>query len=89
MSTKTTLLACLVGAAIPCLLAVAAHSDETYALKTVITVPGGLNSFDSSFVDANVNTFVLADRNKSIDVVDTKQYPDSPIPRRLHSGAFC
>jgi hypothetical protein len=72
MSTKATLLACLVGAAVPCLLAVTAHSDETYALKTVIPVPGGLNSFDISFVDANIHTFVLADRtNKAIDVVNT------------------
>jgi hypothetical protein len=35
-------------------------------------VPGGLTSFDISFVDANIHTFVLADRNnKSIDVVNT------------------
>jgi len=72
MSTKAKLLACLAGTAISCLLAVAAHSDETYSLKTVIPVPGGLNSFDISFVDANIHTFVLADRtNKAIDVVDT------------------
>jgi hypothetical protein len=72
MSTKVKLLACLAGAAIPCLLAVAAHSDETYTVKTIIPVPGGLNSFDISFVDANIHTFVLADRtNKSIDVVNT------------------
>src|SRR5262245_39049800 len=73
MSTKAKLLACLAGAVIPCLLAVvAAHSDETYQLKTTIPVPGGLKSFDIAFVDANVRTLVLADRtNKSIDVVDT------------------
>jgi hypothetical protein len=72
MITKATLLACWVGAAVPCLLAVAAHSDETYTVKTVIPVPGGLNSFDISFVDANIHTFVLADRtNKAIDVVNT------------------
>jgi hypothetical protein len=72
MSTRAKLLACLAGAAIPCLLAVAAHSDETYAVKTVIPVPGGLTSFDIAFVDANIHTFVLADRtNKSIDVVNT------------------
>jgi len=86
MSTKVKLMACLVGAAIPCLLAVAAHSaDETYQLKTIIPVPGGLTSFDIAFVDANIQTFVLADRtNKSIDVVDTStntlthQYTASP-----------
>jgi len=72
MSTRAKLLACLAAATIPCLLAAAAHSDETYSLKTVIPVPGGLNSFDISFVDANVHTFVLADRtNKAIDVVNT------------------
>jgi hypothetical protein len=94
MSTKATLLACLVGAAIPCLLAVAAHSDETYALKTVIPVPGGLTSFDIAFVDANVNTFVLADRtNKSIDVVDTAsntlthQYTATPPFRGVFNPA--
>jgi len=85
MSTKAKLVACLAGAVIPCLLAVAARSDETYALKTIIPVPGGLTSFDIAFVDANIRTFVLADRtNKSIDVVDTNsntlthQYTASP-----------
>jgi hypothetical protein len=72
MSTKAKLLACLAGAVMPCLLVGAAQSDETYQLKTTIAVPGGLTSFDISFVDANVHTFVLADRtNKSIDVVNT------------------
>jgi hypothetical protein len=71
--SKAKLLACLAGTVASCLLAVAASSaDETYSLKTVIPIPGGLNSFDISFVDANVHTFVLADRtNKAIDVVDT------------------
>jgi len=71
--SKAKLLACLVGASVSCLLAVAARSaDETYTVKTIIPVPGGLTSFDIAFVDANINTFVLADRtNKSIDVVNT------------------
>jgi hypothetical protein len=84
--SKAKLLACLVGASVSCLLGVAARSaDETYAVKTVIPVPGGLTSFDIAFVDANINTLVLADRtNKSIDVVDTAsnslthQYTASP-----------
>jgi hypothetical protein len=84
--SKAKLLACLVGAGVSCLLGVAARSaDETYAVKTVIPVPGGLTSFDIAFVDANINTFVLADRtNKSIDVVNTNtnvmthQYTASP-----------
>ena len=73
MSTKGKLLACLVGAFVSCLLAVAARSaEETYTLKTIVPIPGGLTSFDIAFVDANVDTFVLADRtNKSIDVTDT------------------
>jgi len=72
MSTKGKLLACLVGAGASCLLAMAARSDETYSVKTIIPVPGGLTSFDIAFVDANIDTLVLADRtNKSIDVVDT------------------
>ena len=91
MSTKAKLLACLAVAAIPCLLAVAAQSaDETspYQVTTIIPVPGGLTSFDIAFVDANIQTFVLADRtNKSIDVVDTStntmthQYTATPAFR--------
>jgi len=71
--SKAKLLACLVGAFVSCLLAVAARSaEETYTLKTIIPVPGGLTSFDIAFVDANIHTFVLADRtNKAIDVVNT------------------
>jgi hypothetical protein len=71
--SKAKLLACLVGAGVSCLLGVAAGSaEETYTVKTVVPVPGGLTSFDIAFVDANINTFVLADRtNKSIDAVDT------------------
>ena len=62
-----------------------APADETYIVKTIIPVTGGLQSFDIAFVDANIRTFVLADRtNKSIDVVDTStnilahQYPATP-----------
>jgi hypothetical protein len=84
--SKAKLLACLVGAGVSCLLGVAAGSaDEVYTVKKVIPVTGGLTSFDISFVDANINTFVLADRtNKSIDVVNTNtnvmthQYTASP-----------
>jgi hypothetical protein len=73
MSTKGKLLAGFVGAAIPCLLAMAAQSDEVYSVITTIPIPGTLTSFDIAFVDANINRMVLADRtNKSIDVVDTK-----------------
>src|SRR5215475_6729392 len=72
--SKAKLLACLVGAIVSCLLAVTAQSEETYKLKTIVPIQNNnsLTSFDIAFVDANINTFVLADRtNKSIDVVDT------------------
>src|SRR5262249_8170394 len=69
---KGKLLAFIAGAAIPCLLAVAAQSDETYSVTKVIPITGGLTSSDIVFVDANVGRLVLADRtNKSIDVVNT------------------
>src|SRR5215813_5178294 len=76
MSRKAKLLACLGVAIAPWLLVSVAFSDETpdetYTLKTIIPIPGGLTSFDIAFVDANIDTFVLADRtNKAIDVVDT------------------
>src|SRR5215467_5397481 len=72
--SKAKLLACLVGAIVSCLLAVTAQSEETYKLKTIVPIQNNnsLTSFDIAFVDANINTFVLADRtNKSIDVVNT------------------
>jgi hypothetical protein len=74
MSRKLTVIACVAGAVVPWLFAMAgtAAADETYTVKTIIPVTGGLKSFDIAFVDANIRTFVLADRtNKSIDVVDT------------------
>jgi hypothetical protein len=47
-------------------------ADETFQRSAIITVPGGLNSFDIGFDDADIHTYVLADRtNKAIDVVDT------------------
>jgi hypothetical protein len=50
-----------------------ASADETFTKTKIISVPGGLNSFDIGFVDADIQTYVLADRtNKAIDVVDTK-----------------
>src|SRR5947208_9262242 len=73
--SKGKLLAGFAGAALPCLLAfaAAAQSDEVYSVFKTIPMQGNpLTSFDISFVDANINTFVLADRsNKSVDVVDT------------------
>src|SRR6476660_1376951 len=88
MRRQVKIIACLMGvAAAPWLCSIqgTALADETYAVKTIIPVPGTLTSFDIAFVDANVHTFVLADRtNKSIDVVNTNsntlihQYTASP-----------
>src|SRR5262245_20228529 len=75
MSRKVKLVACLAGAIAPWLLMMvgaAAPADEQYRATQIVNVPGGLTSFDISFVDPEINTFVLADRtNKAIDVVNT------------------
>jgi hypothetical protein len=47
-------------------------ADETFTATTIIPVPGGLNSFDIGFVDADITTYVLADRtNGTVDMVNT------------------
>lgn len=88
MHRNSKLLTFFTAALAPCLVAAAGlaiAADETYTVKTIIPVPGGLTSFDIAFVDANIRTLVLADRtNKSIDVVNTStntlthQYTASP-----------
>src|SRR6476646_6770023 len=57
----------------PCLLiGPAALPLEQYTPAQVVTVAGGLTSFDISFVEPNIGKYALADRtNKAIDVVDT------------------
>jgi len=60
---------------VPCMSAMigSAIADEIFKPTTIITVPGGLKSFDIGFVDADIHTYVLADRtNRAIDVVDTR-----------------
>jgi hypothetical protein len=63
---------------------VAAAADERYTPTQIIPVPGGLTSFDISFVDPAIDAFALADRtNKAIDLIDTRsktliQHPASP-----------
>jgi hypothetical protein len=53
-------------------LAGSAVADETFTATTIITVPGGLKSFDIGFVDADIHTYAFADRtNKSVDIIDT------------------
>jgi hypothetical protein len=72
MSRKAKLLACLGVALAPWLVTAAISADEQFVVSKIIDVPGGLNSFDIGFVDANIQTYVLADRtNKGIDVIDT------------------
>jgi hypothetical protein len=47
-------------------------ADETFSKTSVISVPGGLNSFDIGFVDPQLGLYFLADRtNKTIDQVKT------------------
>ena len=46
-------------------------AEETFS-KTIIAVPGGLNSFDIGFVDPQLGRYFLADRtNKTVDQVVT------------------
>jgi hypothetical protein len=65
---------CLLSAVAPWMFAMAgsAAADETFKPTMIITVPGGIRSFDIGFVDADAQTYVLADRgNKAVDVIDT------------------
>jgi len=79
-------LACLavVGAFIGLPSSVAA--DETFILKQTITITGAaLNSFDISWVDPGVHSYLLADRsNKAVDVIDTITKNQT----KLAAGAF-
>jgi hypothetical protein len=64
----------LLGIILPWMFALggAAAADETFTANTIIPVPGGLHSFDIGFVDADIHTYVLADRtNATVDVIDT------------------
>ena len=79
MSRKAKLLACLGVALAPWLFSANASADEQFAVAKIINIPantlnpaGGINSFDIGFVDANIQTYVLADRtNFSVDVINT------------------
>src|SRR5690349_12664417 len=49
-------------------------ADETFALKTVISLPNNqkIQSFDISYVDPVIGVYILGDRtNKAVDVIDT------------------
>jgi len=60
-------------------------ADETFTKTSVITVPGGLNSFDIGFVDPELGLYFLADRtNATIDQVVTSTNAIS----QLAKGSF-
>jgi hypothetical protein len=63
-----------------------AAADETFVLKQTITVTGAvLHSFDISWVDPDIHSYLLGDRsNKAVDVIDTKSKAQS----KLAAGAF-
>src|SRR4029453_544502 len=45
-----------------------AFAEETFSKTSIITVPGGLNSFELGFCDPQLGLFFLADRtNKTVD----------------------
>jgi hypothetical protein len=76
MSRRAKLLACLAGAVAPLFLTtgVASAADETFTVKTIISLPHGqsVGSFDIGFDDANIHTFAFADRtNAAVDLIDT------------------
>ena len=61
-------------------------AEETFS-KTIIAVPGGLNSFDIGFVDPQIGRYFLADRtNKTVDEVVTSA--STVVSRQLAAGHF-
>jgi DNA-binding beta-propeller fold protein YncE len=50
-----------------------AVADETFSLQASITIPGApLHSFDISWVDSSLHSYLLADRtHAAIDIIDT------------------
>ena len=60
----------------PCLLTTfgPAQADEQFTATKIVQIPGKpLASFDIGYVDAAINTYVLADRsNAAVDVVNTR-----------------
>jgi hypothetical protein len=88
-SNKLTWLACAVGAVAPALVAMigVAAADEVFAPTAAISVgPNGISSFDISFVDGAIGTYVLSDRtNAAVDVIDTAT---NTVARQLGLGTF-
>src|SRR5215467_3571901 len=74
----------LLTAGVPIVHGTAFAAEETFS-KTIIAVPGGLNSFDIGFVDPQIGFYFLADRtNKTVDQVKTS---DNSI-KQLSAGSF-
>jgi hypothetical protein len=88
-SDKLRSLACAVGFVAPALLTIAdaATADEVFAPTAAISVsPNGISSFDISFVDGAIGTYVLSDRtNRTVDVVDTAT---NTVATQLGFGLF-
>ena len=73
MSRKLRLIACVTGVVVPCLFALEerARRRDFYSHGYHL-VPGGINSFDIGFVDADIHTYAVADRtNATVDIIDT------------------
>jgi hypothetical protein len=68
-----------------CTGAGAPSNTETKCL-TAVAIPGGLTSFDISFVNPERSEYYLADRtNKGIDIIDTAS---NTFKKRIFSSAF-
>jgi DNA-binding beta-propeller fold protein YncE len=63
-----------------------ATADETFVLRKTIVITGAvLHSFDISWVDPKIHSYLLSDRsNKAVDVIDTVSKAQS----KLAAGAF-
>jgi hypothetical protein len=79
MRAKAPVVPCVGVVAFLCLVSGIAGADETFTQTATVALPatainpkGGVNSFDIGFDDADIHTYVLADRtNKAIDIIDT------------------
>src|SRR5215469_6904697 len=79
MNKRTICILTVAAAAMACLFvgAFAQSNAPNYQLLTKIEVPGGLQGFDISWVDASTQRYYLADRTAApgtgrVDVVDTQ-----------------
>jgi hypothetical protein len=60
-----------------------ARADETFALSSVVGIPGGFTSADIVFVDPAAGVLAMADRsNKSVDIIDLN-IPDETLARQI------